>query len=92
MAVADQPFAQDPDNRDAAADARLEPYRASVTLRRAKNFRAMLGEHRLVPGYHVFARGERPEDQAPRRLDAAEKFDDDIDVVAHDECGGVARD
>src|SRR5208282_1458917 len=92
LAIAGQSLAKRANNRDTAADARLEADGQSVTRGGLEDFRAMLGQQRLVARDDILARRERFQDQRARRLMAPEELDDNVDVGSFDQCRAVARD
>ena len=50
---------------------------------------AVVGQQCLVRADHALALLERAEQQGAGRLDAADEFDDDVDVVAFDKCVSI---
>ena len=81
-AVADQPFPQRLDDRNAASDGRLVAQRHPRLLRRRRQRRAMMRQQRLVGGDDVLAGGDGRLDHLPRHaVAAADQFDDDVDVI-----------
>ena len=90
-AVARERLAQRPQQRDRAGDARLEVEVGVARARRVVQRRAVLGEQRLVGGDDGGAATERCQQQRARRLDATDDLDDDVDVVARDQPGGIGR-
>ena len=60
QAVAGERFAQRLDDRDAAADRRLEGERRAALLRKLRQLHAVRGEQRLVGGHHALARARAP--------------------------------
>ena len=69
-----------PQDRDAAADRRLEPERRPVPPRERLERRAVMGDDVLVGGHDRLAGPERGGDERVRRLVAAHELDDDVDV------------
>ena len=78
-------FAQRPDQRDGAGDGRLEVQIGAGGVGRLVQFRAVLGQQRLVRGDHPGPAAQRGEQQVLGRLDAADHLDDHVDVVPGDQ-------
>jgi len=75
--VARQPLLQRAQDRDAAADARLEGEPDALRLGLPDDLLAVHGEQRLVGRHHVLAGADGGEDEAARGLVAADQLDDD---------------
>jgi hypothetical protein len=84
-------LAQGAQQRDGARHARLEVEVGAVHLGGPVDGRAVLGQQRLVGGDHRLAVRHGGQNEGPRRLDAADHFDDDVHVVAGDQGLGVGR-
>ena len=83
--VRDEPAADRVDERDAAADAPLEPERDALPLRLRDELLPVRREERLVGGDDVLAVLHRREDEGAGRLDAADELDDHLHLgVVHD--------
>ncbi len=75
---------------NAAADGRFEGDHDAGLLCRGEDLVAVRCEQRLVGGHHVLAARDRLQHQRPRRLDAADELEHDVDIVpAHQ--GGPVR-
>ncbi len=88
-ALAHQRLAERPDDRDATRDGGLEEEVDAGALGRLEELRPVLGEQLLVAGDDRLARLEGGEDQVPRRLDAADELDDQVDVGVVDDRAGI---
>ncbi len=79
--IAGHAFAQGFDDRNGAADRRLEIERDVFAFGKRRKLAAMLGEQRLVGGHHRLAGRKRGFDRAFGRIArAADQFDEDIDA------------
>ena len=88
--VAGQRLAQRAEQRDRAGDRGLEVEVDAGLGGRGVQRRAVLGEQRLVGGDDRLARARSAASmQRAGRLDPADHLDDDVDVVARDQRGGV---
>ena len=86
--VAGQGLPQRPEQRDAAADRRLEEEVDAVGLGRLEQLPAEVGQQLLVGRDDRLAGGERGEDERAGRFDAADDLDDEVDGrVVHDLVG-----
>ena len=88
-AVADQTFAQDFDDRDAASDAGFVVKIRVVLLRGFEELLAVRGEQCLVRGDDRLAEAEGGEHRLPRGRRPAHEFDNEIDVGMIDDGGPV---
>ena len=83
---------QRPEDRDPAADRRLEAERRAGPPGDRLELGAVVGDDVLVGGDHGLAHRQRRRDQRPRRLVAAHQLDDDVDVVVgHEVRRGVGQ-
>ncbi len=78
--VGGQALGQSGDDRDAAADRRLEGHSAVVTATHIEHFRAMLCQQGFVGGDDMFAVGQRVQDGLFRVVGAADDFHDDLNA------------
>ena len=83
--VAGQRLAQRPQQRDGAGHRGLVVQVGPELAGRAVEFRAVLGQQRLVRGDHRLAALHRVQQQRPGRLDAADHLDHDVHVRAGDQ-------
>ena len=90
--VAGEGLAQRPDQRDGAGDGGLVVEVLAVLLGGRVQGGAVLGEQRLVGGDDGGAVLEGGGDERAGGLDAADDLDDDVDVAAFDQGGGVGGD
>ena len=90
-AFAGERFSQWPDQRDAPGDGRFEEQVDTGVVRGAEQLGADVGEQFLVGRDHGLARFERLGDERSRRLDAADDFDDDVDVRIADDGRRIGR-
>jgi hypothetical protein len=80
--MCNQAFAQGLDDGDAARRRRFELQSDAVFFRQIGQRLAMLGQQRLVGGYHMLAIGQRSFHQLARdALIAADQFDHDIGIA-----------
>ena len=77
-AVAPKRLLQRLDDRDAAAHRRLNQHIHAALGGGRGNLLAVAGDHRLVRGHHRLAGGNRPQDQAAGRLQAAHHLHHDL--------------
>ncbi len=92
--IGGEPLAEGADDRDAAADRRLEGDGLAVLPARVEDLGAVRRQQRLVGGDDVLARGQQIEHRLPGPVNAADDFDRDLDrrVVDHLlEIGGDER-
>ena len=89
--VARQRLLQRAQDRDAAADARLEAEPHAGALRGGDDLLAVYREQRLVRRHHVLAVPHGVQHEAPRRLVAAHQLDHHLDVRIRDQLERVAR-
>ena len=87
--VTGQRLAQRAQQRDRAGDAGLVVEVDAGRAAASCSVGAVLGEQRLVGGDDRCPRRSAVQQQRPGRLDAADHLDDDVDVVAGDQRGGV---
>ena len=78
---------QRPEDRDPAADRRLEPERRAGPPGDRLELRAVVGDDVLVGGDDGLAHRQRGGDQRVGRLVATHQLDDDVDVVVGHEVG-----
>ena len=88
--LAAQALAQGPHHRDATGHRCLEQQVDTAFVRRGEQFGADVREQLLVRSDHRFAVSQRRGDQLPRRLDAADHLDHEVDRRVGHHCGGVA--
>ncbi len=84
-AVGGEPFADRLDDGHAARDASLEGDHHALGVGPREDFRAVLGEQRLVGGDDVLAVVDRLQHQVARGGVAADELDHDVDVRASDD-------
>ncbi len=81
------------EERDAAADRRLEPERGAGGARDPLQLGPVMGDHVLVRGDHALAGLQGRADQRAGRLVAAHRLDDHVDVrVGHHVGRGIGED
>ena len=80
------------DDRDSAADARLERHGPPVFPRLGEHLATVLGQERLVGRDDVLPRGQGSEHQAQGGVGPADRLDDDPDLGVVDDAAGVVDD
>ena len=90
-AIADQPFAQHFDDRDAAGDAGFVVEVCAVLLGDFKQLFAVRGEQCFVGGDDRFAQPQCVQDHFARGRGAAHQFDNQVDVRVLDDAGPIGR-